>query len=127
MDEYVSKEAVIDLVMQYCPDDDGSCSKADVDLREMLDELEALHAANVKPAVYCKNIGVYAETDQFICSNCGIELRGWYEVTVETNMIGDGELVGCDYAFKFCPDCGAAINEEALRIIAEQNKRGDAE
>lgn len=42
MDKYISRKAVIELVMQYCPDDDGSCSKADVDLREMLDELESL-------------------------------------------------------------------------------------
>jgi|GEM_PF-4529571 hypothetical protein len=41
----VSRKAVIDLAMQYCPDDDGSCSRADVDMREMLDELEALPAA----------------------------------------------------------------------------------
>ena len=32
--------AVIDLVMQYCPDDDGVCSKAGADLRELLDEIE---------------------------------------------------------------------------------------
>lgn len=27
----------------------------------------------------------------------------------------------------FCPNCGAAMNEEALRIIAERNKWGDGE
>lgn len=26
--------------MQYCPDDDGSCSKADRDIRKLLDDLE---------------------------------------------------------------------------------------
>lgn len=41
-DKLVSLNAVINIAMQYCPDDDGSCSKADVDLREMLDELENL-------------------------------------------------------------------------------------
>ena len=45
-DKLVSLNAVINIAMQYCPDDDGSCSKADVDLREMLDELE-----NLSPAV----------------------------------------------------------------------------
>ena len=38
----VSRAAVINIAMQYCPDDDGSCSRADVDMREMLDEIEAL-------------------------------------------------------------------------------------
>ena len=31
--------------MQYCPDDDGICSKADDDIRNLLDELEALSSA----------------------------------------------------------------------------------
>ena len=38
----VDADAVIDLVMQYCPDDDGVCSKAGADLRELLDEIEDL-------------------------------------------------------------------------------------
>lgn len=49
MEEYVSLQAVLDIASQYCPDDDGSCSKADVDLREMLDEIEALPSADVQP------------------------------------------------------------------------------
>ena len=28
----------------------------------------------------------------------------------------------CVMAMNFCPSCGAAMNEEALRIIAERNK-----
>ena len=36
----IDADAVIDLVMQYCPDDDGVCSKAGADLRELLDEIE---------------------------------------------------------------------------------------
>lgn len=49
MDEYISIGAVLDIVSQYCPDDDGSCSKADVDPREVLDEIEALPVADVQP------------------------------------------------------------------------------
>lgn len=40
--EYINLEDVLNIVSQYCPDDDGSCSKAGTDLREMLDEIEAL-------------------------------------------------------------------------------------
>ena len=47
--EYVSREDILDIASQYCIDDDGSCSKADVDLREMLDEIEALPSADVQP------------------------------------------------------------------------------
>ena len=38
----INADVVIDLVMQYCPDDDGVCSKAGADLRELLDEIEDL-------------------------------------------------------------------------------------
>ena len=53
--EYISRGAVLDIASQYCPDDDGNCSKADVDLREMLDEIEALPAADVLLVVRCKD------------------------------------------------------------------------
>lgn len=43
--DLIERQAAIDVAMQYCPDDDGSCSKAGVDIREMLDELESLPSA----------------------------------------------------------------------------------
>ena len=58
MSEYISRKEIIDIALQYCTDDDGSCSKADVDLREMLDEIEALPAADVQPVdrwISCKD------------------------------------------------------------------------
>lgn len=58
MDEYIRKEDVLDIASQYCTDDDGSCSKADVDSREMLDEIEALPAADLQPVdrwINCKD------------------------------------------------------------------------
>lgn len=35
-------DAAAELAMQYCPDDDGACSKSGADLRELLDEIENL-------------------------------------------------------------------------------------
>lgn len=46
-DELISRSAVIEIAMQYLPDDDGCCSKAKVDQREMLDEIENLPAIDV--------------------------------------------------------------------------------
>ena len=79
MDEYISRGDVLDITFQYCPDDDGSCSKADVDLREMLDEIEALPAADVQPVkhgYWYHNTSKYiSELDacfiQACCSCCG--------------------------------------------------------
>ena len=51
-DEYIKREAVLEIAMMYCPDDDGSCSKAGEDLRDMLDEIESIPAADVRPVVY---------------------------------------------------------------------------
>ena len=45
MIDSISRQAAIDLVIQYCPDDDGVCSKADEDIRNSLDELEDLPPA----------------------------------------------------------------------------------
>jgi len=42
MNDLISRQAAVEVAMQYCPDDDGSCSKADRDIRELLDDLENL-------------------------------------------------------------------------------------
>lgn len=39
----IEESRVLDIVSEWCPDDDGSVSKVG-DLREMLDEIEALPA-----------------------------------------------------------------------------------
>lgn len=49
MPEMIDRQAVLEIAMSYCPDDDGCCSKAGCDLREMLDEIEALPA--IEPEV----------------------------------------------------------------------------
>jgi len=41
----ISRQAVLDIAFKYCTDDDGTCSKPDTDLREMLDDIENLPQA----------------------------------------------------------------------------------
>lgn len=51
----------------------------------------------------------YAECDQFICSECGIELQDWCRVERDE----EGSPIGCyQYEFKFCPNCGAVMKGE---------------
>ena len=38
--DLIDIRTVLEIVMQYVPDDDGSCSKANADLRELLDAIE---------------------------------------------------------------------------------------
>lgn len=100
MDEYISLQAVLDIVMQYCPDDDGSCSKADVDFREMLDEIEALPTADVQPVIviHSRWIPTGDGTYNAYCENCGQERgsKSWNKND-----------------FKYCFGCGARMDGDS--------------
>ena len=52
MPELIDRQAALEIAMSYCPDDDGCCSKAGHDLREMLDEIEALPVIEAEPMRY---------------------------------------------------------------------------
>lgn len=85
MTEYIELKAAVDLAMQYCPDDDGACSKADRDIRELLDELEALPAADVVPVVRCKECK-FRENDDF-CTGRGFP----YQLVPDDGFCDKGE------------------------------------
>lgn len=95
----IDANKVLDIVMAYCPDDDGSCSKAGVDLREMLDEIEALPEIDAKPAKYGQWVhdgGGYDGRDNWYhCSECNRTL----------NLICGRKLED----FPYC-HCGAKMN-----------------
>lgn len=57
-----------------------------------------------------KNVGTdYDEVDQFVCSECGIELQGWYRVERDED---DGEETYHEYRLRYCPNCGARMDKE---------------
>ena len=57
----------------------------------------------------CHNINPdYAECDQFVCSNCGIELQDWHRVERDE----DGDVTYHEYEFNYCPHCGAKMDGE---------------
>ena len=70
-EDTISRQAAIELAMQYCPDDDGTCSKADEDMRNLLDELEDLPSAQPE-IIRCKDCKFYSpmnrETKTGICN-----------------------------------------------------------
>lgn len=51
----------------------------------------------------------YAECDQFVCSNCGIELQDWNRVERDED---DGDITYHEYGFDFCPHCGCKVVRE---------------
>lgn len=50
----------------------------------------------------------YADCDQFVCSECGIELQDWNRVERDED---DGEISYHEYTFNYCPNCGVRIME----------------
>lgn len=54
-----------------------------------------------------KNIATdYDEVDQFVCSECGIELQNWVRVERDED---DGDETHHEYRFNFCPNCSADL------------------
>lgn len=71
--------------------------------------INRLPSASVKPVVRGENIAKdYADTDQFICSECGIHLQDW--VRIDEDDYEDG--IVHEYVFQFCPNCGADMRSE---------------
>lgn len=65
---------------------------------------------DAEPVRHVKNIGTdYNEVDQFICSECGIELQDWRRVERDDY---DGEETYHEYRLRYCPNCGGRIVEE---------------
>ena len=105
MDEYISRGEVLDIASQYCPDDDGSCSKADIDPREMHDEIEALPTADVQPVKHGQLINLTPTGQRakqrltwhgcvaWMCSECHGGARFYSE----------------DLPYELCPHCGATM------------------
>lgn len=54
-DDYIYRLDALEAAARYCADDDGSCSNPNADLRELLDDIEAIPAADVVEVVRCKD------------------------------------------------------------------------
>ena len=95
----ISMKAVLDIVSQYCPGDDGSCSKANCDLREMLDEIEGLDETEVEPVKHGRWIN---KGDYSICTVCGGSSGTQY----------DG-VEPIPKSTPYCPYCGARMDGDS--------------
>ena len=105
--DIIFRQDAIELAMQYCPDDDGTCSKADEDIRNLLDELEGLPSAVIE-----------AETVRHGHWVLGKELSREYIGDVCISIHYDKCWCSeCDYPVKeypfwtYCPNCGAKMDE----------------
>ena len=104
-EDAISRADVVEIAYAYCPDDDGSCTKGDRDIRELLDDLEAL--PSVAPS--------RPKGEWIPCSKDGLALtelmrregQKWYGYKCSRcNEIYKGNaLLECN----FCHNCGAKM------------------
>ena len=110
MTDLIRLEDALSVCSAYCPDDDDSCSKAGHDLREMLDQLEALpliRSTYKRHGHWIKYVQFYdticKEVPMAECSDCRFVAtqENLYNVSENGKELPD-----------FCPCCGADMRED---------------
>ena len=120
MAEYINRDAFLEQQRaRYCKDcnrrkntkgktvyEIGEAPCRACDIGTMLDAIEDYPAADVVERKTGKNVAIeYDDCDQFVCSECGIELQDWRRVEHDE----DGLEVYHEYRLRFCPNCGMKI------------------
>lgn len=81
--QLIDRQAALEIAMCYCPDDDGSCSKEGHDIREMLDEIEALPAIEAESVRHGHWVIINPLYSNVYCSECGASadkyIAKWYK------------------------------------------------
>ena len=114
MAEYIDREEIKEWIADWLIEDKSwhPYSKGkNIPTAEVLDMLSRIPAADVQPVKHGENIATeYDEVDQFVCSECGIELQNWVRVERDED---DGDETHHEYRFNFCPNCGADVRGDA--------------
>lgn len=74
-------------------------------LAELEDKIESSELCDRKT---CKNITDKNPVDEFVCSSCGFIIDDFSRVKVDD----DGEVFHYEYEIKYCPNCGAKVEDE---------------
>ena len=109
-EEAISRQDVLDAISRI------GLFKSDT--REVQAVAECLRAVEALPSVKPQEPKTghncnedYADCDQFVCSECGIELQDWHRVERDED---DGDISYHDHVFRFCPNCGAKMKSEEV-------------
>jgi len=99
--DYVLRSDALEIAAEWCPDDDGSVGKTG-DLRDMLDEMEAIPAADVEPVRHGRWVKMVRMmppefTGHYSCSECD-----WF---CKKQSVRETD-------FDFCPGCGAKMDKD---------------
>ena len=103
--EYIEREALMNYpIRRYNYDKNGNVNFIN-GVESVLEYAEGLPAADVVPVVHGYNDNQeYYATDEFRCSVCGLHLEDWIRLDDEGNCY--------EYEFKYCPKCGAKMDED---------------
>lgn len=117
MPELIDKQAALDIAMSYCPDDDGCCSKAGHDLREMLDEIEALPIVHIDDIAFNIQNDIQAEKPSRTVEITFVRHGRWIVkgqdiYCSECNEESLYNPFGASKFSRFCPNCGAHMRKE---------------
>lgn len=126
MDEYINKRALLfaanDTQSGLFPssEDPPNVQYRDqerwIGAETIINLIESFPTTNAKPVMRGRNVATeYSDTDQFVCSGCGIELQGWAEIERDDES---DDVTEHEYVFKFCPECGADVrpSREQMKI-----------
>jgi len=110
MAEHIDRDALKDRVAGFVPLFVDESNKAYLDgLTDAYTLICQAPAADVVERETGKNVATeYDDCDQFVCSECGIELQDWHRVERDED---DGDVTYHEYRFRFCPNCGMKIKE----------------
>ena len=88
--DLIDRQAALDVILPYCPDDDGTCSKSGDDLRNLLDDIENLPSAQPFHNTTLSEVLAYIDgmpEDVWQEFTACLECRGWYLVRREAKMV----------------------------------------
>lgn len=104
MVEYIDRKATLALFQDIDPAGNHALY-----MDEIRADIQAIPAADVVERKTGRNVATeYDDCDQFVCSECGIELQDWRRVERDED---DGDITYHEYRLRFCPNCGAKIEE----------------
>jgi hypothetical protein len=113
MDEYISKQSVLDYLNGYLHSIGEYNLLLDIGQRRALtnaiQDISAIKTSDVQSVVDTENMATVS--DEFICKKCGIYLIDYSKVVMAEDNDGYIDEQHYEYEPKFCPECGAKVKD----------------